>query len=1082
MLKWFQPASDIIPAAHVALSVATFLASVPTTTVSVPVPLPSGKIISIDHEEGDLSDYDSTVGSEDLNVESSANQGLTNFGMRVTCDDTSDHYGVKEVIGLTRFLRYRFYFDPTSLTMGVGDSFVVINFLDAAGAARSFCRVDRAASTFQMLASVSVDPFGIPSDTALYDLLDGPNLIEVRIARATTDSASDGFLEFYINGTLVEAKSGLDIFDLSRPATVRIGISGQDTGTTGSFAIDEIVVRDDDALIGPVAEISKFYMQHPGPPAFMEAPRPVNEGGMFFDPGVIPFGLMFVIDHEEGDFTDYDSVVDPGGDLSIVQAGLAVTDNAMRVTLNDTSDHYGRRAIDWRTRDIRVGVHLQLGDIDFGSPTDVFQVWSLRTAAGALRAALYMANDPTGRVFWASVVSDSGVEQVLPLQQTSDNPHIEVRIKRSKTAVPALDGGELEMFIDGTSVASRSGVEGIDLFDLSRPEEIRVGPQDSAGSFTGSFDIDEIVLRDDETQIKPSNTMAWFAPPSQPLTSRGPLLEHLYATTLQQEIQAGAGAPFETWYFLDVEGLSSCGLGPVRALDETPGTSARLERIDDVIHTWNRIETNRSLGAGIWTVQVNLATRAILTFNVTVRIRHLNSSCALIQTIMDITQEVVGPLAVLQEFSFVQAGVPQIDFLAGDVLTVDVIALPQSPADIFIIAFGSAVAALDSRLENPLEAPPGVPVDFGWIPSYPVVMPPKTPLVAEGYWTGVLEEDLFEELVYAGRAYYPDTVPGRTPLVQEGFWAGVLEETLVRRRAPDWLPSYPDFVYGKPPLVPEGFWAGVLDPTRFIEQNLTWIPVTNQPPDNPAPLVAEGFWTGVLEPTVFGRVIVDWMPETNQPILVAAPLIHQDWFRGVERPVVPENVSWIPVTNQPPDGHPPAPPQDYWTGVLEGVLFPSDGMPWLPETKQPPRGPAPLIQSDWFRGIERPIVDENISWIPVTNQPPAGLAPLVAEGYWAGVLEPTVFGRVIADWMPETNRPPRGFVPLTYQDYWAGVLDPTRFVRPDLFLPVYPDIIYGKAPLLQEGYWAGILEESLFPALGSTMYYLHLTMIRRRRT
>ncbi len=163
-------------------------------------------------------------------------------------------------------------------------------------------------------------------------------------------------------------------------------------------------------------------------------------------PNPAPLGQVLKIDHEEGDFSDYDSTVG-AADLSIVQPGLAVTDNALEVALNDTDDHYGKVHVDWRTEDLRVGLHLDLRNIDFGTPTDHFQVWSLRNSAGDIRMALYLANDPSKRVFWASIVEDDLTVRSLPLIETSDNPHIELVIKRATG--PSLSGldGVFEMFV-----------------------------------------------------------------------------------------------------------------------------------------------------------------------------------------------------------------------------------------------------------------------------------------------------------------------------------------------------------------------------------------------------------------------------------------------------------------------------------------------------------------------------------------------------------------------------------------------------------------------------------------------------------
>ena len=85
------------------------------------VDISGGVLVTIDFEEGDLSDFDSTTGGEDLAANGSAAM-VGSYGMELTCNDTNNHYGVKAFTIDTDDIRFRYYFDPNSISMSSGDA------------------------------------------------------------------------------------------------------------------------------------------------------------------------------------------------------------------------------------------------------------------------------------------------------------------------------------------------------------------------------------------------------------------------------------------------------------------------------------------------------------------------------------------------------------------------------------------------------------------------------------------------------------------------------------------------------------------------------------------------------------------------------------------------------------------------------------------------------------------------------------------------------------------------------------------------------------------------------------------------
>lgn len=792
-------------------------------------------------------------------------------------------------------------------------------------------------------------------------------------------------------------------------------------------------------------------------------------------PNPTPYGTVVKIDHEEGDLSDYDSTVNPG-DLSISQPGLAVTDNRLKVTLNDTDDHYGAKAVDWRTDDLRVGLNLDMGKLDYGDPTDDFQVWSLRDGSGATRVALYLANDPSVRVFWASVIEDDLTIRSLPLTETLDLTHIEVVVKRA-TSASAADG-TFEMYVDGVLKQSLTNLQ---LFTLNRPSELRVGVQDSNGTFSGSMALDEICVRDDTTPIERMSNLSWLTQCDPPLWGAYQRVLHPALAMTRNSTHTPVGPPTEVWYVRDITWTGSDCVSftsPDLTLLETAGSVPTSDNIGKRLSASREETIARSVPAGPWTFKAHLSGAAA---NVRVRVRRFNSACTLQQQMLDQTIAFAGGAA--QEVQFTNLSVPRVDFNAGDILVVTVKG-GSFGVNVLLHHEGTGGFLSSSNLVHPAEVSE---IDFDWLPSYPDQISRKPHLVPEALTTASLETSLFEVIDFpAWLPTYPDMVRGTQPLVLEGFWAGVLDDTLFDALAFDWGPTYPDTVPGLIALIPEGLWTGVLEASVIEPQDLSWIPETNQPVRRiPAILDWEGWIANrnLVIPTVD---FSDLLP-TNQPPRGFAPLTQQDWWAGVlEASVVePRNLDWITAPNQPPAGLAPAPPQDYWTGILDPAQMRDHNLGWLPEPNQPPRGPVPLIHSDWWAGIlaDSIAAEQNLDWMTAPNQPPPGRTPLVAEGFWTGILNTGLFEVQDLSWLPETNRPPNSYLPLTWHEYWVGVLEPTTVIEPPFrlaWLPDYPVFVRGRFPVLAEGLWVGVLEPGLFPALPSTSYYTHLIMIRRR--
>lgn len=213
-------------------------------------------IIDIDHEGGNLNEYTSTVDpdGDELNATVGAALAGTDYGLAVTIDDTDAVYGVYTLgtANISGVVRARFYIDPNSLTMANLDQFLIARFnVTEGGNAFLLINIVMSASVYYIRLQVIDDA---PSGTymSLHSITDEPHYIEVKHIRSS--GADDGSVQLWIDGANKQTISDIDNDTCAATfQQIQFGaVSGVDAGTSGTFYLDELVVRDDDTEIGPV--------------------------------------------------------------------------------------------------------------------------------------------------------------------------------------------------------------------------------------------------------------------------------------------------------------------------------------------------------------------------------------------------------------------------------------------------------------------------------------------------------------------------------------------------------------------------------------------------------------------------------------------------------------------------------------------------------------------------------------------------------------------------------------------------------------------------------------------------------------
>jgi hypothetical protein len=212
------------------------------------------EIVNVNHETGDLSQYDQTItDGGDLSVSTDAAL-IGSYGLQVVIDDTNSISGRMNFAswpnGATHF-RARFYLKPNLVTMASGDSFCIMTIDGGSGypvlTYLEYDGADYGIRLFYNNDGGAAGQFGssITPQSHYYEIL---------LSRATTDASNDGIVRHWIDGNLQNTKSGLDMWDRFNDIThMRLGaVFGIDAGTSGTLYLDDLVIRNDATEIGPV--------------------------------------------------------------------------------------------------------------------------------------------------------------------------------------------------------------------------------------------------------------------------------------------------------------------------------------------------------------------------------------------------------------------------------------------------------------------------------------------------------------------------------------------------------------------------------------------------------------------------------------------------------------------------------------------------------------------------------------------------------------------------------------------------------------------------------------------------------------
>lgn len=202
---------------------------------AVSAPL-TGLVFRDDFESNDFSMWSSTTtGGGDLSLSSGAAL-YDSYGMQAVINDNTAIYATDHSPERESEYRARFYFDPNSVTIPVGNGFSILT-TEAASGSGYRVMLNNVSGAYKLQAQARSDASSWVTG-GMVDTVDAPQLIEVEYKAASAAGANDGYLKLWLNDTLVDTISNLDN-DTRLIDAALLGATGSlDTGTSGTIYFD----------------------------------------------------------------------------------------------------------------------------------------------------------------------------------------------------------------------------------------------------------------------------------------------------------------------------------------------------------------------------------------------------------------------------------------------------------------------------------------------------------------------------------------------------------------------------------------------------------------------------------------------------------------------------------------------------------------------------------------------------------------------------------------------------------------------------------------------------------------------------
>jgi hypothetical protein len=223
---------------------ATNPTAAPTQT---PTSKPADQLFADSFESGSLSSWTSSLTDAGNLSVSTAAALVGSRGMQALINDNNALYVHTTLPASQSRYRMRFYFHPNSVQMAEGDMFNIYNAYNSAGSTNLMIRMRRYLGNYQLQVAARDNSTWVM--TGWYTITNAKQYIEIDWKSATSASYNNGFLYFYLNGSV---KTSLALYNSSWTiARDRLGaVEGIRTGTRGTIYFDHFESRKS-TYIGP---------------------------------------------------------------------------------------------------------------------------------------------------------------------------------------------------------------------------------------------------------------------------------------------------------------------------------------------------------------------------------------------------------------------------------------------------------------------------------------------------------------------------------------------------------------------------------------------------------------------------------------------------------------------------------------------------------------------------------------------------------------------------------------------------------------------------------------------------------------
>lgn len=220
----------------------------PTATASLtytPSAIPSvtETLLMDGFESGNFAGWSSSIADgDDLSVVSGAAlEG--NYGLQALIDDNNVLALIDDVPFAEPRYRARFYFDPNSILMTIGDAHLIFQGFAGSGVTQVLQLELRFQATGYEVRALLLSDSKTWVSTGWIPISDEPHALELDWRASTAVGANNGGLTFWIDGIQQADLTGIDN-DTRRIDQVRMGaVSGIDNGTRGTYFFDYFEAR-----------------------------------------------------------------------------------------------------------------------------------------------------------------------------------------------------------------------------------------------------------------------------------------------------------------------------------------------------------------------------------------------------------------------------------------------------------------------------------------------------------------------------------------------------------------------------------------------------------------------------------------------------------------------------------------------------------------------------------------------------------------------------------------------------------------------------------------------------------------------